>query len=185
MVVVVYFLAGTFGVWVPRRADDAEVFVVGCPSRFASADGHNWEALRMLGSKAGVEGAGRLGGGPRIAPVARAMLERSRRLRRVAPSAVAPFSNNQSLAPRLNHGHTPPQTAFPQRLQAQTVARVTSLSHEARRCPSFARGGAAARASYDVRGPEPARVRHRRHRGGGGRGDEGQRLLAAGFTLRL
>ena len=37
---------GTFGVWVPRRADDAELFVFGCPSRFASADEHNWEALQ-------------------------------------------------------------------------------------------------------------------------------------------
>ena len=89
------------------------------------------------------------------------------------------------VAPSRDHRRTPAQTAFSQRLQAQTVARVTSLSHEARRCPSFARGGAAARASHDVRGPEPPRLRYWRHRGRGGRGDEGQRLLAAGPALRL
>ena len=59
-------------------ADDAEVFVFGCPSRFASADGHNqWEALQHrtpydepLGYKAS------LGGRARVVVVSRVLSER-------------------------------------------------------------------------------------------------------------
>ena len=32
--------------WFLGCVDDAELSVFGCPSRFASADGHNWEALQ-------------------------------------------------------------------------------------------------------------------------------------------
>ena len=68
---------GTTAFWVLTSADDAEVFLLGCPSCFASADGHNqWEALQHrtpydepLGGKAS------LGRRARLAVVSRVLSE--------------------------------------------------------------------------------------------------------------
>ena len=65
--------------WFLGCVDDAELFVFGCPSRFASADGHNWEALQHRTPSAEPLGYKPSSGGRvRLVVVSRVLSERLR-----------------------------------------------------------------------------------------------------------
>ena len=70
-------------------------------------------------------------------------------------------------------------------IASQSVARLETRSHEGRRRPSVARRGPAARARHHVCGPEPPFLHWWCLSCRSRRGDQGQRLLAAGPALRL
>ena len=70
-------------------------------------------------------------------------------------------------------------------IASQSVARLETRSHEGRRRPSVARRGPAAGARDHVCGPKPPFLHWWSLSCRGRRGDEGQRLLAAGPALRL